>query len=258
MSEFNTVWIASIPRTGSMWTTNVIRQIFLKSNYNILPKDMLKSDDAWINFYNQNALSDLNNLNRYIIKTHSTISKNLTRSKIITNIRNPYHICSSYYQFTKCEIDEALKVADILKKFIDFLSKKKTDLLKVKFEEIENNSYNLIKKIVDFCENDLSEDDILNIDRDLKKDKVKMLINKNDEILRNKIKNEENINQNEIVILNKKRFRSHDTSTGFQTGHISLNENKEWKKIFKDKDIEKMISILDPIAIEMGYSSEKN
>ena len=74
---------------------------------------MLKSDDAWINFYNQNALSDLNNLNRYIIKTHSTISKNLTRSKIITNIRNPYHICSSYYQFTKCEIDEALKVADI-------------------------------------------------------------------------------------------------------------------------------------------------
>ena len=81
MSEFNTVWIASIPRTGSMWTTNVIRQIFLKSNYNILPKDMLKSDDAWINFYNQNALSDLNNLNRYIIKTHSTISKEFNSIK---------------------------------------------------------------------------------------------------------------------------------------------------------------------------------
>ena len=58
MDPINSIWITSIPRTGSMWTTNVVKEIFLKSNFNVFLKN--KNDIDTINFFSNNALKDKN------------------------------------------------------------------------------------------------------------------------------------------------------------------------------------------------------
>ena len=35
MNEINTFWIAGTPRTGSMWTVNVVREILKRSGFKI-------------------------------------------------------------------------------------------------------------------------------------------------------------------------------------------------------------------------------
>ena len=34
MKDFNTYWVSTVARTGSMWITNVIKEIFANSNFN--------------------------------------------------------------------------------------------------------------------------------------------------------------------------------------------------------------------------------
>ena len=69
--------------------------------------------------------------------------------------------------------------------------------------------------------------------------------------------NKEIIIPNEIVKINKDNYRSFDIETGFQTNHISKKSNKNWRKLFSSSDIDKIVDILDPIAVKLGYKSEK-
>ena len=45
----NTTWIATVARTGSMWTTNVVREIFYYSNINVLPKTQPQAEKDYFN-----------------------------------------------------------------------------------------------------------------------------------------------------------------------------------------------------------------
>jgi len=93
----NTTWISTVPRTGSMWTTNVVREIFYYSNINVLPKTQLQAEKDYFNLFERQAFSDQNEKNHYVLKVHTFIEDiNIPRSKLITNIRNPYDICASY------------------------------------------------------------------------------------------------------------------------------------------------------------------
>ena len=89
------------------------------------------------------------------------------------------------------------------------------------------------------------------------KENVKRIITDNDLALLEKIKQNEKINKKEIIYFGDSNFRSFDTKTGFQTGHISKRETGQWKSAFKKMQIEQIIDALYYIAIEFGNSSER-
>ena len=68
MQNFNSYWIASVPRTGSMWTTNVIKEILVNSNLNVLPNLQLKTDNEYLELYKNQALIDKNILEKMKLK----------------------------------------------------------------------------------------------------------------------------------------------------------------------------------------------
>ena len=65
--EINTFWVASVPRTGSMWTTNIIREIFTENNLNVFPNDQIQSDKEILGYYNSKAQLDKNQSNRFVL-----------------------------------------------------------------------------------------------------------------------------------------------------------------------------------------------
>ena len=64
----NTTWIATVARTGSMWTTNVVREIFYYSKMNVLPKTIPQDPEDYFNIFERRAFSDLNEKNHYVLK----------------------------------------------------------------------------------------------------------------------------------------------------------------------------------------------
>ena len=45
-----------------MWTTNVIKEILVNSNFNVLPNLQLKTDNEYLELYKNQAFIDKNNL----------------------------------------------------------------------------------------------------------------------------------------------------------------------------------------------------
>ena len=256
--KFNSIWIASVPRTGSMWTTNIIKEIFLEGNLNVFPKNQIQYDKETLNYFNSEAQLDADILNKYVLKIHSKLTVLPPRSKIITNIRNPYDICASHNEFMKCDLNKSIIVASDLSNWVNYYKHLYKDIFSVKYEDIENEPGVLIKKLTYFCEINLSEKQIEKIVLKYSKNKILSLIKSNDEEIQKKINKNEEIDPKKIVKFKNGSYRSIDTNTGFQTGHISQRISGEWRKVFSTKEVDIIIEKLDSIAVELGYSSEKN
>jgi len=258
MATYNTTWIATVPRTGSMWTANVVRQIFLESKFNVLPQQQVPGDEDRIKLFQTKALNDTDPANRYVLKVHTLLNPGIPRSKLITNIRNPYDVCASFYQFMKCDIDIAIGVALGLPKVINHYRQiDKDNLFVLRFEDIENEPSKVVSNLSNFLDVDLTQDQVQYICEKFTKEKIKSRITENDKSLSEKMVNKKGIKPTEIVILGKNNYRSFDAETGFQTGHISERNTGEWRLEFSDSDIEKIIHSIDDVAVSLGYASEK-
>ena len=254
----NTIWIAAVARTGSMWTTNVVREILNYSKMNVLPKTQLQDTEDWLNLYQRQALIDQNKKNHYVLKVHTLLDINLPRSKVITNIRNPYDVCASFYEFMKCEINWAISIALNLTNLLEHYKKiDERDLFIVKYEEIEEPSSKLVLELSEFLGAHLDENAALSIWKKFSKDNVRKIIADNDKSLSDKISKKQEINANEIVILGRNDYRSFDLNTGFQTGHISERKTGEWRLVFSESETHKIVEALDNTAKKFGYRSEK-
>ena len=62
----NTTWIAGTPRTGSMLTFNIVREIFIINGGNIKPQQVPQSDKDMISCFQNEAYSDANPSNCYV------------------------------------------------------------------------------------------------------------------------------------------------------------------------------------------------
>ena len=254
----NTTWIASIARSGSMWTTNVVREIFNYSKMNVLPNTIPQKDEDNFNLFERQAFSDQNEKNHYVLKVHGLLNINIPRSKVITNIRNPYDVCASFYEFMKCDIDRAIIVALSITEVIEHYKKiDKKDLFIVWYEEIEEPSSKLVLKLSEFLGVHLDENAALSIWKKFSKDNVRKIIADNDKSLSDKISKKQEIDAREVVILGKNNYRSFDLNTGFQTGHISERKTGEWRLVFSESETHKIVEALDNTAKKFGYRSEK-
>ena len=258
MDKQNTTWISTTPRTGSMWTFNVVREIINYSKINVLPKSLPLPNEDRLNLFQRRALIDQNEKNHYVLKVHDLLDINIPRSKVITNIRNPYDVCASFYQFMKCDIDRAIIVALSLTEVIEHYKKiDKKNLFIVNYEDIEEPSSKLVLELSEFLGVHLDENAALSIWKKFSKDNVRKIIEDNDKSLSDKISKKQEINANEIVILGRNNYRSRDLSTGFQTGHISERKTGEWRLNFSESEAQKIVEAIDDTAIKLGYKSEK-
>ena len=137
MTYYNCIWVATIPRTGSMWTSNIIKEIFTTANYNTYPENVIKSDIDSLKFFETSIIKDQNKLNKYVLKIHVKLATLPYRSKIVTNIRNPYDICASYHEFMKCDLERSISVAADLLNYLNHYKRLNNNIFLIRYENIE-------------------------------------------------------------------------------------------------------------------------
>ena len=237
--DINSFWISTTPRTGSMWLFNVTKEILNFSNINVLPIEIPQSDQKFFEIFKNQSISDQNDTNKYVFKVHAILKPDLSRSKILTTIRDPRDICISFREFMKTDFNKALKAAKSLLNYERIYKTYNNDYLKfIKYENIENNSIETILEIASFIGYKINFKIAEEISLKYNKTRIKKLIKNNDENLLSKIKNKEKINKSKIVFFSKDNYRSFDTKTGFQSNHISNRNSGDWKKFFSSKEIE--------------------
>ena len=250
----NTTWIAGTPRTGSMLSFNITREIFRINGRNIKPLQVPQSDQEMLSCFSTEANSDVNPSNQYIFKVHTLLKTDLPKSKYVVNIRNPFDICASFYQFMKCDINHAINVAkghsSVIKHYQNCAD---NQIMFVRFEDLEKNLASTIEKIASFL--DINLDIILanKISSKFSKSSVSRLIDKTTKNLEEKISLNQLIKDESIVRISANNYRAFDVNTGFQTGHISNRNSGEWYKLFNQKEISIIKSELLEHAEQLGY-----
>ena len=257
-SNFNTVWVAGTPRTGSMWTANIVREIFKLTGYKVFPEKQYQDPKDFMKTYIYRSIPEKSLSNKYVYKVHKPLKLDLPRSKYITNIRNPYEICASFYQFMKCDLKKAIKVA---LKHIDVINYykqiPKENLLIIRHENIETNEIRTVKEIASFVEINLTEKNAELVSNKFSKEQVKQIIKKCETNIKKRIKEMGTVSDNELVRISPSYTRAFDLDTGFQSGHLAKYSSSKWRNIFSKLDIEKIINSIDDSAIKLGYKSEK-
>tara|TARA_Y100000590_G_C15483104_1_gene924771 strand:+ start:73 stop:843 length:771 start_codon:yes stop_codon:yes gene_type:complete len=237
MSNINTIWISSPPRTGSMWVFNITREIYKCLGFNVKPDTIPQNDSEMFDIYKNKALSEKNNKIKYILKVHKILKPNLSQSKIITTLRDPRDLCISFKEFMKSDFNNSLKAAKTVKSFSKIYKNFKNDyLFTIKYENIENSSIDLILNIANFLNESLNIKQAEEISKKFSKNKVLEIINKKNEKIKDKIKRNLKIEKNEVVIISNENIRNFDINTGFQTGHISQRKTGDWKNYFSEDE----------------------
>ena len=258
MSKFNTVWVTGTPRTGSMWTTNVIRELYLTKRYALHPQEQLQYEREWLNLFRDHAIADTSANSRYVLKIHTLLNPNLPKSKFVVNTRNPYDICASFFDFTKCDLDRAIEVALNHRSVMEHYNSFRSGLLfVVKYEDLELDTINLILALSEFIECGISKAMARVISSKYNKRAIKKLIKRTESEVQRKIREKDYVHNKMVVGRADGSFRSFDLDTGFQSGHISRRNSGEWRNSFSQKQIAVVISALDGLVADMGYMSER-
>ncbi len=253
--KFNTVWISSAPRTGSMWLFNITRDIFKESGYKIFPEKIPKRDNDTIKIFNNINLNEKNHINIYVLKVHKILSHDLPMSKIISTIRDPRDICASFKEFMKSDFNSALIAAKNVIRYYEAYKTYDQNYIKIiRYEDVERNPSDIVNQIANFINCTVNKNFIEELTAKYSKNNVKKLIENNDKILEYKIKNKKEIKYSEIVFFSKKNYRSFDENTGFQTGHISKRNIGDWEKIFSDSEKEMLNKEFKEFLIEHKYN----
>jgi len=238
MSDLNTIWISSPPRTGSMWVFNITREIYRYLGFNVKPKSIPQNDSEMFDIYKSQALNEKDNGTKYVLKVHTILKPNLPKSKVITTLRDPRDLCISFKEFMKSDFKSSLKAATTVKSFSNIYKNfKDSYILTIKFENIEKNSTNQILNIAKFLNEELNIKQAEQISEKFSKNKVLNIINKNNKEMNDNLKKNLKIDEKKVVIISKENIRSFDTNTGFQTGHISARKSGEWRNYFSKNEI---------------------
>ena len=252
-------WITGTPRTGSMWTMNIVRGIFDLSGFNVLPKEVQSSDAKCDEIFLRDVINNETERDRFVLKTHRKLMTSLPKTKFIVNKRNPYEICASYFEFMKSDLQTAVDVAKALKEAIShYGSLGPEKCLFIEYNDIVDRPRDVIQQLSEYCQVKLSSAQQQDLAQRFSKDNVKRQINAGLRAVSGELKVTERIDPNDFVILgNGGKSRLMDKKTGFQSGHISNRESGQWWKAFSKSQSDIVVDALDVTATSLGYPSEK-
>ena len=128
------IFIAGMPRSGSMWTYNVCRKLITAAGKTFWPDEVPLDESPVI----EHALAHPPEPNQvYCIKTHFRVPVGQPHMRIICNYRDIRDATLSYMRFMKCSFEKGLSVARGSMELTDhYLRQEHSHVLPVRYDGI--------------------------------------------------------------------------------------------------------------------------
>jgi hypothetical protein len=247
------IWIASMPRSGSMWTYNVTRAVLEKAGCSVEPSHV---PDTVAKKYElaKIALRDPNSNRLWVLKVHSLLSADFPNCRFITTHRDPRDALVSFMNFMRCDFDHALRAMVSSAATCDYYRAFPPEIvLHLDYPEIAGDPGSVIRKIALFLEKDLSAEEVDGIVSLFSKSQVAKRIANTEADIRRRTAEGLPVQQSEIRKIGPGNVRTFDRETGFQSGHVSDYQDGEWRKVLIEEQINRLQEQLGEWLIRNGY-----
>lgn len=254
MLEKESIFVAGMPRAGSMWTYNVVRRLIILAGKTPWPEHVPTDERAII----KDAFSRPADEGRvYCIKTHYPVPVNKPGIKILCNFRDIRDATLSFMRFMKCPFNTALDSARDSMKITDYyLGSGALSVLPVDYDDVVGASSLVVKRIAGFIGvrvSDTKIDEIVEqLSRDVTLTRLKKLANV-DVDQAGKIAPKSGQGRYSSIRNMDGSYRVYDHVTGFQSNHITSSRSGEWREAFNAEEQQALNELLSDWLRRYGF-----
>ncbi|MFY0691015.1 MAG: sulfotransferase domain-containing protein [Paracoccaceae bacterium] len=248
------IWISTPPRTGSMWTYNVTRELMRRVGRDVEPEEAPHEEEESFRLAVQEGFENTDPNRVWVLKVHKALTANMPSSKIITVHRDPRDAVVSFMSFMNVGFDQAKSLAKNFAKYTELYQHYDDTLLHMlRYEDIVNRPEAVIGEIASFTDVPCSDALAAAIAEKFSRKKVQTLTQQIDQELESKLRDGVNPEPQEIVRITDTNYRARDAQTGFQTGHVSGRKTGDWKTILTKAQQDELTRGLEDWLIRYGY-----
>ncbi|MFQ5642933.1 MAG: sulfotransferase domain-containing protein [Thiogranum sp.] len=248
------IFVAGMPRSGSMWTYNVCRKLIQAAGKTPWPDSVPLDETPVI----QEALSRPPAPDQmYCIKTHFQVPVGQEHMRIICNYRDIRDAMLSYMRFMKCSFEKGLSVAKGSMSLTDhYLRSRHPHVLPVCYDALTLKPQETIRDLMGFLSLRVKESDIEAIALEFSREEVARRLKKLESV---ELDNNGNV-QSESGSAEYSSaqnldgsFRVYDHATGFQTNHISSGRDGEWRSVLSGEEQAELMAATSEWLARYGF-----
>jgi hypothetical protein len=227
--DIRAIWIASVPRTGSMWTFNVIRDLVRSTGQAVHP-ELVPHGDAEMERIGRSGIDADDGI--YVLKVHAHIAADLPHSLYVVTHRDVRDSLMSFLRFMRYDFDAGLGfVTAAIRSEYHFSTFPAARRLDIDYGQISGDPAAIVRRLGARLGIPTPEHLIDDILARYSKVRVRERVMDREWALRAQIAAHEPVDERDFVLQPDRSLRAFDTATGFQSGHVSDYREGDWRKI---------------------------
>lgn len=253
---YRAIWVAGMPRAGSMWTYNVVREIVRSAGKSVLPEEAPVSDQESGDYANREIVRNQDPNTVFVFKIHSFIEALPDQQLAISNIRDVRDTIMSFMRFMHVDFATALSAAkDYIRLADHYESFPEDRCVLVRYVEIVNDPEKVIARLARRIGVDIKAATGADIAARFSKDRVKALTDDKDRQLRRSLETGEQVQGTRRLERGNGIVASFDLETGFQSNHVSSYQEGDWRHMLSEDQIEALNQDFGSWLIRHGYAT---
>lgn len=250
------VWVASMPRSGSMWVFNVARSVLREGGKEVLPREVPQSDEEMLARAEQ-AVADTDPNRVWVLKVHRRVAPGAPGSRFINTSRDLRDALISFMRFMACDFDIALSAMAGSAELTEYYATnfEPRSILRVNYDDIVRDPVTVVGDIAHFCNVQVESSSAMRIAKQFDKASVQRLVKQKEKELQCRVAAGEAIPWAEVVVQRYRpdEVRAFDLTTGFQTGHVSNYRDGDWRRLLTPEQQRRMHDVLGQWLQRNGY-----
>lgn len=252
---FKAVWVAGMPRSGSMWTFNVARELARRGGFRVLPDHVLACDQEWAAYANREVPANPDPRTVFVLKMHACLHSVPPNNLVITNIRDIRDALVSFMRFMHVDFERALAVSKLHAGVADhYLKLPEEKRMVVRYDEVTTAPAATVARIADRLGLGVDDSTAEDIAAAFSKTKVRTLTESRDRLYRDAMEEGRPLPGNDLLHRADGIPATIDWSTGFQTDHVSDYQEGAWRQLLSGEQISALADAFDAWLMRNGYA----
>lgn len=252
---FKVVWVAGMPRSGSMWTFNVVRELVRHAGFRVLPEEIQLSDQDSAAYANREIPANRDPGAIFILKMHAFLHSLPSNNLVITNMRDIRDALMSFMRFMHVDFDQALGAYKGNMRLADhYLAFPEAQRMILRYEELTASPAETVARIAARMGIDIDDSAADEIAATFSKEKVKALTESKDRQYQRTSEGAQ-LPAGEILLRRGDGTPATiDRKTGFQSNHVSDYQDGTWRQSLSEDQIGALENTFSDWLVRNGYA----
>lgn len=235
---FKAIWVAGMPRAGSMWTFNIVRALVRRAGYRVLPEEIFITDAETLDYANQQIAVNRDPNTVLVLKIHMCLAALPPGHFVITNLRDVRDAMMSYMRFMRVDFDKAFETAKVMVDTTEhYLGFPEDQRMALRYEDVTSAPAAAVAHIAGRIGLRLSDEAADEIAARFSKAKVKDMIEEKTRSVSEALAKKQASCVNNLISKGQGGTAIIDRVTGFQSDHVSDYRDGAWRDLLAEQQI---------------------